>query len=196
LNGSFGGGVTMFEVPAGGTFISPGLIQKKLGSTGAETPSLTRILFDPDEYQPLNVDLPFDTQTLFLRVEEYSSALGGYLSPNEILVIPPPKVFGVHNFALPVYGSAPALASNPIAGDLPHAGMMIIAPPRYATGCIIQSMDTVDPVLVSFDAGQPIVPIQGVNPFPIIQGFINKVYICSSSKMGINFTLIFTICQK
>jgi hypothetical protein len=72
--------------------------------------------FDPTN--PATSNLPEDDNMMFLRVSEFSTALGGFLPAGPIVMVPPAGLYTVRNPTLTVFGTAPNVAGA--AADLPQ----------------------------------------------------------------------------
>lgn len=199
LDGAFAGGVVMFEVKSGTRYRSPDLCRQRLGLVEGSLANITKIVFDPDEFAPLSANLPTDQQVLYLTVEDYDIALGGYQPPSTILVIPNARYFGVQNSALLITGCAPGLASPPAPGDVPPTGALSFALPLYASNCQIKNLDPADDLLVSFDRGMGLMAVSPVSSDPVglsvDDGSVVEVHVVSRSADPVDFTGVFSLTK-
>lgn len=168
LDGAFAGATTMFDVPSGGTFRSPGIVARRLGYTQYHNRGLTRVMFDPEDYWAPAGTLPHDADTSFLRVIPIS-ANGTAQPAGPILIVPPPAFFTSPRPSLSVWGEAPNVTS--LSTGFPPPGAMHIVLPRFTDNARVRNTDTADELLVSFGAGQSSVTV----PFGQVETFYDAV---------------------
>lgn len=194
LDGAFVGTVAMMEAESGIQTRSPGLRVSGRNRTMGETiRGYTRIALDPDEFTALSPSLPTDRETLFLRVEDFDLALGGYLPPGQILIVPPADYFGVQNSTISLFGTAPGLSALP--GEYPPLGAMSFGLPLYSTSGEITNLDGADALLVSFGEGQLMASIPAGGSFPIDDGSVIEVFLASASGNPIEFSASFSLTK-
>jgi hypothetical protein len=127
-----------------------------LGLTSANYKKLTRIVYDPEEYFPVDpLTLPPDAQQAYLRVVETNLA-GVALPASPILVLPPPGIFSSPRPSLTMAGTAPNVAALPTL--LPPPGSMHIILPRFSDNINLRNTGGAS-LLVSFHPGQPEIEI-------------------------------------
>jgi len=194
LDGAFFGAVEMFTVQKGSHYRSHTLLVNKTGVVEDSKRGMTRITFDPDDFGPTSPSLPKDHDVLFLRVEDYSIALGGYLPPGQILIIPPPEFFGVQDSTITVAGTAPG-GVGATQGANPPPGAMTFGLPLYSTSANITNLDSTNNLLVSFNEGLPMVAIAPKSSVLISDGSVVEVYVASSVANPVEFSMFFTLTK-
>jgi len=194
LDGAFSGSVEMFTVEQGRHYLSDTLRRGRRGVVEDEKRGTTRITFDPDDFGPLSPSLPSDGEILFLRVEDYSTALGGYLPPGQILLIPPAEHFGVQDSTITIAGSAPGGLSA-LSGANPPPGVMTFGLPLYSTSANIKNLDTTNNLLVSFNEGMPMVAVAPGDSILISDGSVVEVFVASQNSNAVEFSMFFTLTK-
>lgn len=194
LNAAFAGSTAMFTVDRGRHYLSPTLRRNKTGVVADTKRGTTRITFDPDDFGPLSPNFPTDNEMLYLRVEDFSVALGAYLPPGQILLIPPAIHFGIANSAITVSGTAPANLGA-IQGEKAPPGSMSFGLPLYSPIGSIQNLNGPDNLLVSFREGMPMDSIAPGGTLLIPRGSIVEVLVASQGVNPVNFSMIFTLTR-
>lgn len=164
LDTAFAGATTMFTVPSGGTYRSPGIVGRRLGFTQYHNRGLTRALYDPEDFWAAAGSLPHDADIGFLRVTQISHD-GVAQAAGPILIVPPPAFFVTPRPSLTIVGSAPNVAV--LATGLPPPGAMHIVLPRFSDNVRVRNTDAADELLIAFGTGQPeiTVPLGQVETF-------------------------------
>lgn len=159
-----GGGVLpMFEVQSGATFISPSLRARKLPAVEETNRGLTRMAFDPDDFatpaQPPGTSyLPTDDQSLFLRIELWNPAIGGWNPPGPIMIVPPYDFFTTKEPVFTVTGKAPNMGLAAWPGALPDflpPTVLNFLVPGYSTTVSLVNLDSAKALFASFHPGMP-----------------------------------------
>lgn len=193
LNGAAASGVNMFEAPQGEHFRSPEVARKGLDRLGS--PSTLRhatvLSFDPDEYQPLSANLPFDKDVLHLVVEGFSPALGSWLSPSPVLIIPPAEFFGLAQHSIPVSGQAPGITA--VAGAIPPANALKFALPKASSHAEVVPLTSGETLMVSFHRGMPMAAAPFTAGTVDFAGNHSECYVASGSGTVVDFSINFAM---
>lgn len=110
LQGAFLGGDFLFEALAGTTYASPSVIKRghaHIPDAMHNTGGATRVRFDLNDFSlPIN-NIPTDDFIVYLRIQAYSQAKGGFLPPGPIVPLPPVVSYGGGKLNLTLAGQAP-----------------------------------------------------------------------------------------
>lgn len=151
LDAAFAGGTAMFTVPAGGTFRSPTIRKKKIGTSLYESRGLTYAHYDPEDYWAGGGTMPHDADGSYVTIVEQNAA-GVSRPAGAILIVPPPAFFTVTKPNLTVAGTAPNVAAT--ATMIPPAGALHFTLPHFAD-CVIITNNGGASLFVSFYSGLP-----------------------------------------
>lgn len=151
LDTAFAGATPMFTVQRDGTYRSPGIRKKRLGTSLYTTRKITAAMYDPEEFWVGGGDLPHDYEASYVRVEEQNMA-GGWRPAGPILIVPPPGFFVTTRPSLVISGTAPNLAAS--TTGIPPVGAMHVALPRFSDSAAITNNGGAS-LFVSFGAGMP-----------------------------------------
>ena len=117
------GWTELFTVKRGAMFRSKTLRKKGLGLTMDSNRGLTRMAFDISDFADggggAAPTVPFEEETIYLVVQEFSKATGAYLDHGPILVIPPTGFFNIRNPLLQLSGTAPSTPNCTLGDPLP-----------------------------------------------------------------------------
>ena len=158
-----GGGVLpMFEVMTGGTYLSPSVKSRKW-SRDESGRDLTRMVFDPDDFAtpaqaPGTSYLSTDDQALFLRVETWNPATGGWNPPGPIMIVCPYDFFTTKEPVFTVTGKAPNLDISDFPDVIPDflpPTVLNFLVPAYSTTASVGNLDSSKVLYVSFHPGMP-----------------------------------------
>ena len=148
LNGAYGadngvggtGTTNYFEVASGAEYRSPTIkLNKHHVAHGAgRDRGLTRMIFDPDDFFNPAAEVPSDNQTMFMRVEKYSDALGDYEPKGPINIVLPKHFLQGVRPVLTLHGNAPAI--NSTAGEFPAEGAMHFHLPMFSSSIYIDNL--------------------------------------------------------
>lgn len=170
LNDAYGSGagvggygtLEMFEVYSTTGFRSPSVQSRRLPGVDESSRGILRMVFDPDDYttpeDPAGSYLPTDDQTLFLRVQAYSDAMGTYLPAGPILAVPPYDFFTTKNPTFTVSGRAPNLGTGTFPAGVPAylgPGAMNFTLPAQTGTISLVNLDSTDPIYFCFHPGMP-----------------------------------------
>lgn len=196
LDGAFFGSVEMFTAEKGRHYRSATLLANGTGVCADTKRGMTRITFDPADFAPLSPSLPRDDEVLFLRVEDYDIAAAGYLPPGQILIIPPPRHFGVQDSTITVTGSAPG-GLGALPGMNPQAvpGLMSFGLPLYSTSATIKNLDGTSNLLVSFNKGMPLVPVPPGDTADVYDGSVVEVFLAAEGSGSVDFSGFFSLTK-
>jgi hypothetical protein len=174
--GAVGGPDLITDVLAGEFFRSPTLARNRVGVVEESFREQTRILLDIMDYQGPGNILPVDSDTLYLRLQDYDVALGGLTPLGPIFIIPPPGFFSMPYPTLTFAGDAPGvIATN---GNPPPPDSMRIFLPNFAGSAEIHNLHPTNSLMVAFGDGQPMVQITGAS-FVTAPGNFNEIIIAS-----------------
>lgn len=148
IDAAWAGATALFEVPLGGTFLSPTLRTNRVGFTDSSYRGLTAAAYDLNDYASASV--PGDAAISFVRVESFDKS-GSSLGEGPIFVVPPPGFFATGRRNLVLNGTAPEVATG--SNNLPPSGTMVVALPRFADEVTITNTDAANDLFVSFGAG-------------------------------------------
>jgi hypothetical protein len=195
LNGAQFGSVAMFVADSGRHYRSVTLRQKGIGVVEDSKRDMTRITFDPADFQATSPSLPSDGEVLFLRVEEFSVATGGYLPPGQILIVPPAETFGVQDSTITVAGIAPGGLLGAIPGSKPPPESLSFGLPLYSTSATISNLDANNNLLISFNEGMPMVVVKPNDEIVIPDGSVVEVFVASQAVNAVEFSMFFTLTK-
>ena len=197
--------IEMFRLLSGMTFVSPGL-QGTLSRAQLDQSSkgLTRIVYDPDEYDsPLptpgagTVSLPPDTQTAFLRasVSEDNSTW----SDGPIVMLPPADFNVVSQPVITVTGNAPDLGLG-IGSAYPDAltpelGTMNFHLPYYCGSIALTNQDSTYTIWVAFAPGTPPYILRPNSTLQLTVGGIPEILIAADGGNP-QFTVVFSCVNR
>lgn len=158
-----GGGLPMFEVQSGGTYLSHSVKARKLPAVDESNRGLTRMVFDPDDFAtpaeaPGTTYLPTDDQTLFIRIETWNPGIGGWNPPGPIMAIPPYDFFTTKEPVFTVTGKAPdmGIAAWPaVLPDYLPPTVLNFLVPAYSTTVSLVNLDATHALFGSFHPGVP-----------------------------------------
>lgn len=171
LDTAFAGATDMFDARREAGFRSPSIRRRRLGLHGQSQRGLTRVHYDPQDYQGGAV--PPDAHISFLRIAEIAN--DGTVRPDgPILVIPTPNFLSTPRPHLTVAGTAPSVAA--LATLLPPSGSMHFALPRHADYSSFTNTSVVD-LYVSFDPGQPEVVVPAGETISFYDATISEVFV-------------------
>lgn len=191
LGGAFAGAISIFEAQSAKHYRSPSLVRQGIGYVEESTKGQTRITFNPDDYTSISPLVPGDDDILYLRVEDYDIALGGYLPPSMIMIIPQAQYFGVQDSVVAVTGSAPGISA--VSGDPAPPTSLQFTLPLYSSTVTISNLDTTNTLLVGFNS--PMVPIAAGQVLPLVDGSIVDVAVAAAGGTAVDFTLLFTLSR-
>lgn len=189
LDDSYGGTTsTLFDVAAGGFYASSGVKAKKhhtnIPSGAGRDRKVTRMVWDPmDFYDPTNADLenvPEDNDVLFMRVQRYLDAAGGFVNDGPINIILPQSSLTVARPLLTLHGTAPNVAAT--AGEKPLPTAMHFHLPLHSSGFILRNHHATDPLFVAFAKGHPMVQVDGGTSLAFYDANVAEVLIAGGGK--------------
>jgi len=151
LDAAFAGATAMFVVPHNGTFRSPSVVARRLGTTQYDNRGLTRVFYDPEDYWAPATTLPHDVDGSYVRLEEQKPD-GSFRPPGPILVVPPPSFFTNTRPNLIVAGTAPNVAAS--ATLVPPPGAMHFVLPRFCDSVTVINTGGHD-LYIGFNPGMP-----------------------------------------
>lgn len=189
LDGAFAGTVNMFTVDAKTSFRSPTVIKKGWGIIDETFRGLTKVLFDPNDYSPLSINLPTDKHALFLRFED---EVGGAWEPYSSIYIIPPVSKGIPNALIPISGTAPG-GLGAVAGEAAPPGAMSFGVHQYAMLSNISNFDGTDNLLVSFQEGMPMIPVAPGSTLFVGGSAVAGVWVASEGVNTVSFAMMFTL---
>lgn len=191
LNDAFTSSVPMFEVTSGNHYRSTSLVKKKIGFVEDIKRGTTRVTIDPNDFA--NKFLPMGTSTLYLRVEEYNSTLGGYNPPGPVIVIPHEDLWSRANSTFVLYGSAPVTGSTP--GVNPTSDTMCVCMTQYMSSIFLRNLSTANGLLYSFSEYGPMAPLPSGEEMAHTEGSGNgMVFLSSADPLGlssVDFSIVF-----
>jgi hypothetical protein len=171
LDVAFAGTTPMFDVYRDRMFRSPSIRQRRIGFTQESYRGLTKVHYDPQDYQGGVV--PGDAAVSFVRVIEEDNA--GTLRPEgPILVVPPSSFMNTMRPSMTMSGTAPNVAAT--TTGLPPAGAMHVVIPRYADNVRIRNLGAAS-LLISFDPGQPEVELPTGESQIFYDGTLSELFI-------------------
>jgi len=175
--------VAMFDARRGAPFRSPAIRRRRLGFTDQTQRGLTRIHYDPQDYQGGIV--PPDAHISFVRIAEVAN--DGTVRPDgPILIVPSPRFLNTPRPALTVAGTAPAVAALPTL--LPPPTSMHFVFPRYTDNVKIANLGGVS-LFVGTDPGQPEFEIPTGETYTFYDTTLGEVLIRGGGA-PVTFTLI------
>lgn len=191
LDGAFSSSQVIFEVERGAHFVSPTLQKKGLGAYEDSKRGQTRITFDPEDYKSSLV--PGDDEVIYLRVEDYDVALGGYLAPGSILILPPEEYFGVQDSMLTLTGSAPGISAT--RGESAPTGALSFSLPLFSSSALVQNLDGSNTLLVAFGRGMAMSPVPNNGNFTLVDGSVVEIFAASENGSAVDFTMVFSLTK-
>lgn len=192
LDGAFTGSVAIFEVEKGTHYLSRRLRQRGFrGSFYTSLGNTTKATIDIDDFTSVSSVVPNDRETVYMRVEDFRPAAGGYTAPGQILVVPPFEFFGMVNSVVAVTGSAPGISA--VVGDSPPPTALCFAMPLATKSVTLLNLDPANNLLISTNEGGAMIPIVPQRPFEISDGSIVELYAASSTGAAVNFSATFTL---
>lgn len=190
LMGAFTAPVAMFTADVGLHFRSPSIVRRGVERLpdNATLRHATVLSFDPDDYQPLNVNLPFDHDILYVVLEGQDHGGAWLPTKSPILILPPAIFFGSGKGLLSVSGIAPNISAT--AGAVPPAASLGFALPRAARIGEVINLTSGEILLISTGKGMPMAGVpygESMGRF----GSESEVYVASASANTINFSIFF-----
>jgi hypothetical protein len=191
LNVAFAGTTSMFQVPSGGTFRSPGIRKKRLGRTQYHNRRLTRATYDPQDYWTAGGALPTDKQQSYVRVAEVAPD-GTVQAEGPILLVPAGGWLNTPRPHLSIAGTAPSLTTP--ADFTPPAGSMHVVLPQFADYVDIFNKNGAggDALYVAFGSGQPGIIVPANTERNIWDATSKEVYIWGDGGTA-DFDMVFAI---
>lgn len=175
VNGVGGSGTSnLFEVSTGSFFKSPKLSR---GRVGPEITKRTRAVFNPDEFYSNTTQAPEDTQVMFMRVEQFSTALGTYEAEGPINIIMPYNSMGVRRPALSLYGTAPSVTCT--AGAIAPDDALHFHLHLYAVNFQIKNHGVAS-MFVALGSGLPMLEISAGDSLSLFDTNITEVFIAGN----------------
>tara|TARA_X000000950_G_scaffold288778_1_gene407330 strand:- start:7283 stop:8023 length:741 start_codon:yes stop_codon:yes gene_type:complete len=184
-NGVSGTGTTdYFEVASGAEYRSTTIKQNKphVAHGAGRDRGLTRMIFDPDDFFDPAEEVPSDNQTMFMRVEKYSQALGAYEPKGPINIVLPKHFLQGVRPVLTLYGNAPAIASS--AGEFPAEGAMHFHLPMFSSSIYIDNLSNTNELHVSFSPGMPTVVVRPESTYAMYDANVMEVLVSSDADSG------------
>lgn len=154
LQGAFTAPDTIFDVAARTSFASPSVLarnhfhqQDELRNT-----QVTRVRFDLNDYSLPSNDIPTDGFILYLRLQAFSQALGGFLPAGTIVPIPAAVSYGSQKLHVTLAGVSPIVAGIARGDNVPDGAMCIMLP-GVADVLDIANQDAGNTLLYAFGEG-------------------------------------------
>jgi len=184
-----GGVIPMFEVQSGATYTSPSLKARRLPAVEETGRGLTRMAFDLDDFatpaQPAGTSyLPTDDQSVFLRIELWNPALGGWNPPGPILIVPPYDFFTTKEPVFTVTGNAPNMGIAAWPGALPDflpPSVLNFLVPAYSTSISLENLGVAGaaPIFAAFHPGVPPTVVKADRDFGLTGSGVPEYFIAS-----------------
>jgi hypothetical protein len=176
----------MFDVLNGGTFRSPGVIQRRWGNIQYHNKDLTRVFYDPEDYWTAGGTLPHDAHLGFLRVSDIAPD-GTVGSEGPIFIIPPPNFFSNPRPRLTVVGTAPNVAGR--VDLLPPADAMHFVLPRFADYVDIYNRGA-NPIYVAFGPGLNEVMVPATTERNLWDAAFTEIFVRGNSLFDMHFAIV------
>ncbi len=183
------GGSTLFDIDSGAFFASKSLKQKRHASEDIPHGSgrdrkVTRFIWNPMDYfnpsEPTLQEVPEDNDVLFMRVQRYLDAVGGFVDDGPINIVVPMSSLTTARPLLTLAGTAPDVTCA--AGEKAPADAMHFHLPLHSAGFIIFNHSVGDPLYVSFAKGHPMAMVPAGTSLPFYDANIAEVLVAGNGK--------------
>ena len=189
LDQAFTASTAMVTVGRGSTYKSRSIRQRRLGTSTYTIRGLTIVQYDPEDFWAPAGNLPHDTDTAYLVVEEQNAA-GTFRPQGPVLVIPPPGFFTTTRPALIVAGTAPDVAATSIG--TPPADALHFVLPRFADSTTITNNDAGNSLFVAFGSNSAEMEILHGQSTLLPDGAVSDVFVRGEGG-AVAFSIFFAV---
>lgn len=192
LDTAFSAPVPFITIAAGGSFRSPALCKTKRGQIAESNRGLTRVKFDPDDYANPVTGLPADPETIYLVLEEWSTAAGAWVRDGGVKIVPWVGFFNTPRPLLTYQGTAPVVAGVTI-GDLPPVGSLWVTMPRMTRWGKLRNQDEDVTLLFSQSPTEQLIELDPEEHFEFFESGPKEILLVSGGPTAVSFTARFAI---
>jgi len=180
VNTAFNAPKVMFELKAGGIFLSPS-VETTRTITEESRKNNTRFLFDLGDYATTYVAgetrIPSDGESLYIRIRGKYKHNGLYSEWGPIIAVPPYDFFTTAHPVFTFTGNAPILPETP---DTLGQGCMNVHLPYFAHTINISNVDPDQELYVSFHPGMNPTVVRPFSEVSLTGGGAPEIFVCCS----------------
>ena len=198
-NGVGGTGVVdLFEIGSGSEYRSSTIRKNKLhiAHGAGRDRGVTRMIFDPSDFFDPADATPNDDQLMFMRISQYSEALGAYEDAGPInIILPKHSLQGVRP-VLTLHGTAPALGAASAGGEYANESAMHFHLPMFSSSVYVKNTATAGGanLHVSFNPGMPMIEIAPQDTLGLYDVNVMEILVSCDATLAadaINFNMVF-----